>query len=77
VRPVAYSPYDTLGGTPATNLASGSPWVANGYARAIADVIGTRNSTGCWDYGGTEEQRSGVDVVEAFAKRPLSNGKVA
>ena len=74
---LSYSPYNTLGGNPVGNLASGSAWVEKGYARAYADVIGTRNSTGCWDYGGLKEQRSGVDVVNALAKQPWTNGKVA
>ncbi len=74
---LTYSPYNTIApATPVTNLASGSPWVEQGYARAYADVIGTRNSTGCWDYGGPKEQRSGVDLVGALAKQPWSNGRV-
>jgi X-Pro dipeptidyl-peptidase len=43
----------------------------------VADVIGTRNSSGCWDYGGPKEQQSGVDVVNFLAAQPWSNGKVA
>lgn len=73
---LTYSPYNSLGATPASNLASGDPWVEKGYARAYADVVGTRNSTGCWDYGGPVEQRSGVDLVGALAQQPWSNGKV-
>ena len=48
-----------------------------GYARAVADVLGTRNSSGCWDYGGADEQQSGVDLVNFLAAQPWSNGKVA
>jgi X-Pro dipeptidyl-peptidase len=44
--------------------------------RAVADVLGTRNSSGCWDYGGPKEQRSGVDLVKFLAKRRWSNGRV-
>jgi X-Pro dipeptidyl-peptidase len=73
---LTYSPYNTLAGNPAGNLASGDPVIARGYARAYADVIGTRNSSGCWDYGGIKEQRSGVDVVNELAKQPWSTGKV-
>ena len=40
-------------------------------------MLGTRNSTGCWDYGGPQETQSGVDVVNALAQLPWSNGKVA
>jgi X-Pro dipeptidyl-peptidase len=42
----------------------------------VADVLGTRGSTGCWDYGGAREQQSGVDVVRWLARRPWSNGRV-
>jgi acyl-CoA thioester hydrolase len=42
----------------------GQRYVPRGYARAVADVIGTRNSSGCWDYGGAAERQSGVDLVE-------------
>ncbi len=66
---LTYSPYNSLGD--ATSL--GDFTVANdsmagrynryGIARAYADVLGTRGSTGCWDYGGLDEQQSGVDVV--------------
>ena len=48
-----------------------------GYARAVADVLGTRNSSGCWDYGGADEQQSGVDLVNFLAAQPWTNGKVA
>jgi X-Pro dipeptidyl-peptidase len=39
-------------------------------------VIGTRGSSGCWDYGGKVEQASGADVVRYLSKLPWSNGKV-
>ena len=45
----------------------GKRYVPRGYARAVADVIGTRNSSGCWDYGGAKEQQSGVDLVNFLA----------
>jgi X-Pro dipeptidyl-peptidase len=72
---LTYSPYNTLsenGG----NIADGDSWVAKGYARAYADVLGTRASTGCWDYGGAKETQSGVDVVKFLAHRPWANGNV-
>jgi X-Pro dipeptidyl-peptidase len=63
---LTYSPYNTLSeGTPG-NLANddlGQEYVPRGYARAVADVLGTRNSSGCWDYGGPKETQSGVDLV--------------
>src|SRR3954453_19812713 len=82
---LTYSPYNTLEESLARpdgsgNLADdsvGKRYVAKGYARAVADVIGTRNSTGCWDYGGPKEQHSGVDLVNALSKTAWSNGRVA
>ena len=57
---LTYSPYNTLS---ETNRRTGErrPRAAlrpKGYARAVADVLGTRNSSGCWDYGGANEQQS-------------------
>src|SRR5690349_773831 len=60
---LTYSPYNDLSG----NGASDDRWVPLGYARAIGDVLGTRNSSGCWDYGGPKEQQSGVDLVNFLA----------
>src|SRR3954454_10562488 len=77
---LTYSPYNTLSEYNTPNLANdglGQQFVPKGYARAVADVIGTRNSTGCWDYGGPKEQQSGVDVVNFLARQSWSNGKVA
>src|SRR3954447_23062843 len=74
------SPYNSLGETPGGYVSDDSlatTYVPKGYARVVADVLGTRNSTGCWDYGGRKEQQSGVDLVNALAKLPWSNGKVA
>ena len=77
---LTYSPYNTIGETRRPNLANdtlGKRFLPKGYARAVADVLGTRNSTGCWDYGGPLEQQSGVDLVNALAEQPWANGKVA
>jgi len=74
---LTYSPYNVLKFPGETNDSYGNRYVPKGYARAVADVIGTRNSSGCWDYGGAKEQQSGVDLVNALAKQPWSNGKVA
>ena len=77
---LTYSPYNTLGETTTPNLANdglGERYVPRGYARAVADVLGTRNSSGCWDYGGAKEQQSGVDLVNFLAEQPWSSGKVA
>jgi X-Pro dipeptidyl-peptidase len=77
---LTYSPYNTLGEYTAPNLANdglGQTYVPKGYARAVADVLGTRNSSGCWDYGGADEQQSGVDLVNFLARQPWSSGRVA
>src|SRR3954453_22836620 len=77
---LTYSPYNTLSESTTPNLANdglGEEYVPKGYARAVADGLGTRNSTGCWDYGGPKEQQSGVDVVNFLARQSWSNGKVA
>ena len=76
---LTYSPYNTLNenGESVAHDGFADEFVPKGYARAVADVIGTRDSTGCWDYGGPKEQQSGVDLVNALASLPWSNGKVA
>ena len=74
---LTYSPYNVLGEGEETTDTYGTRYVPRGYARAVADVIGTRNSSGCWDYGGAKEQQSGVDLVNFLARQEWSNGKVA
>lgn len=77
---LTYSPYNTLSEYTTPNLANddiGQYYVPKGYARAVADVLGTRNSSGCWGYGGADEQQSGVDLVNFLAAQPWTNGKVA
>src|SRR5688500_2708069 len=71
-----YSPYSTLLEPEPAKDGVGMDWVPKGYARAVADVLGTRGSTGCWDYGGPDEQQAGVDVVKHLAAQPWSNGNV-
>ena len=66
---LTYSPYNVLGEGQETTDTYGTRYVPRGYARAVADVIGTRNSSGCWDYGGAKEQQSGVDLVNFLADR--------
>lgn len=51
--------------------------VPKGYAYALADVRGTYDSGGCWDYGGIKERQDGYDLVEWLGTRPWSNGRVA
>jgi X-Pro dipeptidyl-peptidase len=77
---LTYSPYNTLAEYTTPNLANddiGQRYVPKGYARAVADVLGTRNSSGCWGYGDADEQQSGVDLVNFLAAQPWTNGKVA
>jgi X-Pro dipeptidyl-peptidase len=54
-----------------------SLFVPKGYAYARADVRGTYNSGGCWNYGGIKEREDGYDLVEWLGTRDWSNGKVA
>src|SRR5579864_329871 len=68
---LTYSPYSILG-----RNGDASHWNALGYSRAYADVVGTGNSGGCWDYGGMGEKQTAYDVIEAIAAQPWSNGKI-
>ena len=75
---LTYSPYSVLGRN--GDIAEGERFegfVEKGYVRAQADVVGTGNSGGCWDYGGNAEKKSAHDLVEWIAKQKWSNGKVA
>lgn len=74
---LTYSPYNSLSEPKTAMDSMGKKFVPKGYARAVADVLGTRGSTGCWDYGGRKEQQSGVDVVKWLAEQEWSNGRVA
>src|SRR2546423_1302663 len=74
------SPYNSLGETPGgwvSDDALASTYVPKGYARAVADVLGTRNSTGCWDYGGPKEQQARVETGNALARQPSLNDQGA
>jgi X-Pro dipeptidyl-peptidase len=68
---LTYSPYSSLG------RASNRGLVAEGYVAVFADVVGTGNSGGCYDYGGKREKETGYDIVEWIAKQKWSTGKVA
>jgi X-Pro dipeptidyl-peptidase len=61
------------------NLPAGDAalFVPKGYAYVLADVRGTYNSGGCWDYGGINERHDGYDLVEWLGTREWSNGRVA
>jgi len=55
------TPYAVLDATTDTT------WVRRGYAFAVAQVLGTADSGGCWDYGGKRERESIADVIEYLA----------
>lgn len=50
-------------------------FVPRGYAVALMDLRGTRNSTGCEVYGAGQEAIDAVNVVDWIASQPWSNGK--
>jgi X-Pro dipeptidyl-peptidase len=70
------SPYNDVTDTAIAKDGLAGTYNPLGIARATADVLGTRGSTGCWDYGGKKEQRAAADAVKFLAKLPWSNGKV-
>jgi len=74
---LTYSPYNTLSEPQPADDGIATRYVPRGFARAKADLLGTRGSSGCWDYGGNREITSGIDVVKFLASRPWSTGKVA
>lgn len=47
-----------------------------GYAVALGEMRGTRESHGCWDFGGRLDQQDGHDIVESLAGQSWSNGNV-
>ncbi|MCU1591465.1 MAG: CocE/NonD family hydrolase [Frankiales bacterium] len=51
-------------------------FVPRGYAVALMDLHGTRNTSGCQTYGDRDEIYDGVDVVDHLVEQPWSNGKV-
>ena len=55
----------------------GYRFTGDGYAFVVADVRGTYESGGCWDYGGIKERQDGYDLVEWLGTQAWSSGKVA
>lgn len=53
-----------------------SYFVPRGYAVALMDLRGTRNTSGCQVYGDRDEVYDAVDVVDHIADQKWSNGKV-
>jgi X-Pro dipeptidyl-peptidase len=51
-------------------------YVPRGYARAWFDLVGTRESSGCYDFGGIRERETGAAVVDYLGELPWSNGRV-
>ena len=72
-----YSPYWGLGVGEEFRRSSNDGWVPKGYNAVWADVVGTGNSGGCYDYGGNREKVTGAAIVEWIAKQKWSTGKVA
>lgn len=69
---LTYTPYAVLG-----RNGDASHWVLEkGYTRATADVIGTGNSGGCYDYGGDREKRTAHDLVQWVSRQHWSRGKI-
>ena len=69
---LTYSPYNAAFGR---NGDAGT-WIPHGLARITADVVGTANSGGCYDYGGKREKETAYDLVEWIAKQSWSTGKI-
>jgi X-Pro dipeptidyl-peptidase len=77
---LTYSPYN-FGGRPTNQQTEIADAIANfyvprGYARAWFDLVGTRESSGCYDFGGIRERETGAAVVDHLGTRPWSNGRV-
>lgn len=76
---LTYSPYNILSRTHNAEPygdALSDYFVPRGYARAVFDLVGTRESGGCYDYGGIRERKTGAAVVDFLGSKKWSNGKV-
>lgn len=51
-------------------------FVPRGYAVALMDLHGTRNTSGCQTYGDRDEVFDAVDTIDYIADQKWSNGKV-
>jgi len=75
---LTYSAYNYIGDT-GDSIADdrlADYYVPRGYARAVFDVVGSRNSGGCFDNGGIRERKTGAQVVDALGEKEWCNGKV-
>ena len=75
------SPYNSLyqpiaGGPHGLTRGEQTYFPQRGYAYAQFDVVGTRESGGCYDYGGIRERKTGAAVIDALGEQDWSNGKV-
>ena len=77
---LTYTPYNILDRPVAAMVHQSDPtaeyFVPRGYARASFDLVGTRESSGCYDHGGIREQDTGTAVVEFLGTQEWSSGKV-
>jgi X-Pro dipeptidyl-peptidase len=76
---LTYTPYGVLSrqhNLTAGNDGTGNYYVPRGYARAQFDLVGTRESGGCTDFGGIGERETGAAVVDFLGSREWSNGRV-
>lgn len=76
---LTYSPYNDIRSpqSEAASVAAGATadyFVPRGYARAVFDVVGCRNSGGCYDYGGYRERVTGREVIEYLGGEPDAAG---
>lgn len=76
---LTYSPYNDVKSpqSEAASIAADATadyFVPRGYARAVFDVVGCRNSGGCYDYGGYRERMTGKQLVEYLGGEPDASG---
>lgn len=77
---LTYSPYNVLD-RPVAAMVEQTDRVTTyftprGYARASFDLVGTRESSGCYDHGGIRERETAKAVVDYLGTREWSSGKV-
>lgn len=79
---LTYSPYNVLTRPvgAAALVSTGDDvedyFVPRGYARASFDLVGTRESAGCYDHGGVRERETAAAVVDFLGSQEWSSGKV-
>jgi X-Pro dipeptidyl-peptidase len=73
---LTYSPYNVLREPNIARDSTARFFTPRGYARATFDVVGTRQSSGCYDYGGIRERETGAALIDFLGTQPWSNGKV-